>query len=77
MLFVRWWLKKIRKIGFHDQNGGEQNRYMSSKDMRDRQNSSRVLSLASEVAGLLCLRWLWALEADHGPSPAGGFVFFV
>jgi hypothetical protein len=35
------------------------------------------LSLAGEVAGLLRLRWPWALEADHGPSPAGGFVFFV
>jgi hypothetical protein len=77
MLFVCRWLKKIRKIGFHDQNDGKPNRYMSSKDMRDRQNSSRVLSLAGEVAGPLCLRWLWALEVDHGPSPAGGFVFFV
>jgi hypothetical protein len=74
MLSVRRWLKKIRKIGSHDQNDGETNRYMSSKNMRDRQN---VLSLFGEVAGPLCLWWPWALEADHGPSPAGGFVFFV
>jgi hypothetical protein len=56
MLSVRWWLKKMRKIGSHDQNDGEMNRYMSSKDMRDRQNASRVLSLYGEVAGLLRLR---------------------
>jgi hypothetical protein len=77
MLSIRRWLKKIRKIGSHDQNNGEPNRYMSSKDMRYCHNASRVMSLAGEVAGPLRLRWPWALEADHGPSPAGGFVFFV
>jgi hypothetical protein len=50
----------------HDQNGGDLNRYVSSRDIGDRQNTSRVSSL----------RWSWALEADHGPSPPGGFAFF-
>jgi hypothetical protein len=77
MLFVQQWLKKIRKIRSHDQNDGELKRYMSFKDMHGHQNAYRVLSLAGEVASPLCLRWPWALEADHGPSPAGGFVFFV
>jgi hypothetical protein len=56
MLYVRRWLKKIRKIGSHDQNDDEPNRYMSFKDVRDRQNAYRVLSLASEVIGPLRLR---------------------
>jgi hypothetical protein len=73
MLSVSWrWLKKIRKIRSHDQNDGEPNWYMSSMDMHDRQNASRVLSHASEVTGPLRLWWHWALEADHGPSPVGG-----
>jgi hypothetical protein len=76
-LSVRRWLKKIRKIGSHDQNDGEMNQCMSSKDMHDCQNASRVLSLFGEVAGPLRLRWTWALKVDHGPLPAGGFVFFV
>jgi hypothetical protein len=67
MLSIRRWLKKIRKIGSHDQNDGEPNLYMSSKDMRDRQNASRVLSLAGDIAGPLCLWWSWALEADMAP----------
>jgi hypothetical protein len=33
--------------------------------------------LADEVISMLCLWWPWALEADHGPSLAGGFAFFV
>jgi hypothetical protein len=77
MLSARRWLKKIRKIGSDDQNDGEPNRYMSSKDMRDRQSFSRVLSLAGEVAGPLRLQWSSALEEDHGPLATGGFVFFV
>jgi hypothetical protein len=77
MLSICWWSKKIRKTGYHDQNHVEPNRYMSFRNKRDHQNTFRVLSLAGEVAGLLHLWWPWALEADHGPSPAGGFVFFV
>jgi hypothetical protein len=49
-------VKKIRKIRSHDQNDGEPNLYMSSKDVRDHQNASRVLALAGEVAGPLHLR---------------------
>jgi hypothetical protein len=49
-------VKKIRKIRSHDQNDGEPNLYMSSKDVRDHQNASRVLALAGEVADPLRLR---------------------
>jgi hypothetical protein len=66
-----------KKDWIHDQNGGKPNRYVSSKDIRDRQNASSILSPAGEVTGSLRLRWPWALDADHGPSPAGGFTFFV
>jgi hypothetical protein len=65
------------QIHGHDKISSNMKRYMSSKDMHDRQNASRVLSLAGEVASLLHLRCPWASEKDHGPSPAGGFVFFV
>jgi hypothetical protein len=37
-------VEEEKKVQIHDQNGSEPNRYMSSKDIRDRQNSSRVLS---------------------------------
>jgi hypothetical protein len=51
-----------KKDRIHDQNGSEPNRYVSSKDIRDRQNAS---PLVDEVAGPLRL------------SQAGGFPLFV
>jgi hypothetical protein len=37
-------VEEEKKDRIHDQNSGETNWYMSSKDIRDRQNVSRVLS---------------------------------
>jgi hypothetical protein len=48
-------VEEEKKHQIHDQHGGEPNWYVSSKDICDRQNASRVLSLASEIAGPLCL----------------------
>jgi hypothetical protein len=70
-------VEEEKKDQIHDQNGGEPNLYVNSKDIRDREKASRVCPLAGKVAGPLRLWWSWALEADHGPSLAGGFTFYV
>jgi hypothetical protein len=67
----------VTKDQIHDQNIGETNWYVDSKDIGDRQNASRFCPLADKVARMLRLWWPWALEEDHGPLLAGGFVFFV
>jgi hypothetical protein len=69
-------VEEEKKDQIHDQNIGETNWYVGSKDIGDRQNASRFCPLADEVARMLRLWWPWVLE-DHGPLLAGGFVFFV
>jgi hypothetical protein len=71
-------VEEEKKDQIRDQNDDKPNRYISSKDIRDRQNASRVSSP----------RWRSCPSApppgdlglgvpDHGPSLAGGLAFFV
>jgi hypothetical protein len=70
-------VEEEKKIQIHNQKGGDPNRYMSSKDICNRQILLGFPPRAGEVSGPLHLRWPWALETDHDPSMAGGFAFFV
>jgi hypothetical protein len=50
---------------------------VSSKDIHDRQNSSRVSSPRRWSRRSARFQWPWALEVEHGPTLAGGVPFFV
>jgi hypothetical protein len=73
MLSVQLWLKKKKNIGSiikttASRTGTCARRiYMIVKMLRG------FCPLAGETTAPIRLRWPWALEADHGPSPAGWF----
>jgi hypothetical protein len=77
MLSVRWWLKKRRKIRSTIKTAASRTGTCAPRIYAIVKMLLGFCPLTNEVAGPLRLWWPWALEADHGPSLVGGFVFFV
>jgi hypothetical protein len=76
-LSIRWWLKKRRKIRSTIKTAARRTGTWAPRIHAIVKMLLGFCPLADEVTGMLRIRWPWALEADHGPSLAGGFALFV
>jgi hypothetical protein len=75
MLSIRWWLKKRRKIRSIIKIAARRTGTWAPRIYAIVKMLLVFHPLFGEVASMLRLPWHWALEADHGPSLAGGFTF--
>jgi hypothetical protein len=66
-----------KKDQIHDQNGGELSRYLSSKDICNRQNGSRVLSPRWRSRWSAPPPVALGLRGGSRSLAGGGFTFFV